>query len=86
MRPIDETGVAAFLVADDSELELSQEAGTAQIDWLREEWSRHFGNLPPGTQTWWYEELKDPVLGYRKGVVAVRGCRVLADLVVLEDN
>lgn len=53
--------------------------------WFETEWSAFVRDLPADTTIYWFKESKG-ALGFRQGLVAVRGCRVLRSVGMVEDN
>ncbi|MDX1996634.1 MAG: hypothetical protein SF066_02855 [Thermoanaerobaculia bacterium] len=71
-----------LLASGDSPPGVPEEALAA---WFETEWSAFIKNLPAGATIYWFKESKG-ALGYRQGLVAIRGCRVLRSVGMVEDH
>lgn len=59
--------------------------GQVLSDWFEADWAAFVSGIPNGATIYWFKEPKGG-LGYRQGVIAVRGCRIVRASVLLEDN
>lgn len=57
----------------------------ALASWFETEWSAFVRDLPADATIYWSKESKG-ALGFRQGLVAVSGCRVLRSVGMVEDN
>lgn len=53
--------------------------------WFETEWSAFVRDLPADATIYWFKESRG-ALGFRQGLVAVRGCRSLKSVGMAEDN
>lgn len=61
------------------------EARVALEAWFHSEWRDLVAELPATARVWWFRESKGS-LGFRQGIAAVDGCRVLGAVTLIEDN
>lgn len=80
---VDYRGALERLLAEGRRLEPEQKA--ALVKWFDQEWAYFTAGLPADAKLWWFKQSKG-AMGYRRGVVALNGCRVLRSDTMIEDN